>query len=156
MTTRAKPAKHYTATAYIFSDSAPIKTLLVHHKKFGNWIPPGGHQEAWENPVEAIIREVREETGLDVSSYLAAGTPLDDSGTFLLRPNYLVECDIPPHGKDPAHFHLDQVYVIRIPEQPPAVSRESHAVRWYTLEELDALPMFNNVRLIISQEMSQL
>lgn len=153
----AKPVKHYTATAYVFSDSIPRKVLLLHHKKFDKWMPPGGHQEDWENPVEAVIREVQEETGLDISSYLDGAMPIDDIGRLIPRPNYLIECDVPAHGKEPHHFHLDQAYVVRIPEQAPVLSKtEAKDVRWFTLEETDELPMINNVRVIVKQEMTQL
>ena len=33
----------------------------------GTWAPPGGHMEFGESPVEAAVREVKEETGLDIS-----------------------------------------------------------------------------------------
>jgi 8-oxo-dGTP pyrophosphatase MutT (NUDIX family) len=154
--THKKPAKHYTATAFILTDTLPRKILLVHHKKFNNWMPPGGHQEEWENPVEAAIREVHEETGLDITAYIGAVNPIDAGAGFIPRPNYFLECHIKPHGKEPQHYHLDQSYVVRIPEQAATVSHESHDIRWYTIEEIDGLPMFDNVRMIAKQEMSQL
>ena len=40
--------------------------LLVHHNK-GHWAFPKGHAEKNETPVEAAIRELREETGMKVT-----------------------------------------------------------------------------------------
>src|SRR3989344_8760909 len=52
------------------------KILLRMHDKYGIWLSIGGHIELHEDPVEAAIREVKEEVGLDIE--------LDDK----LRPNY--------------------------------------------------------------------
>jgi 8-oxo-dGTP diphosphatase len=48
------------------------KILLLqrsrHESHPGRWCLPGGHQEKGETPLLAIIREVREETALEVSN----------------------------------------------------------------------------------------
>jgi ADP-ribose pyrophosphatase YjhB (NUDIX family) len=55
--------KHFTASALIIDNN---KVLLVYHNKLDVWLYPGGHVEDDENPDEALFREVREETGLEV------------------------------------------------------------------------------------------
>jgi 8-oxo-dGTP pyrophosphatase MutT (NUDIX family) len=40
------------------------KVLLIHHRRLGKWLPPGGECEAGETPLEAARRELVEETGL--------------------------------------------------------------------------------------------
>ena len=52
-----------TVSGYIIDNN---KTLLVHHVKTGLWLPPGGHIEKNETPDEALIREIKQETGLDI------------------------------------------------------------------------------------------
>jgi 8-oxo-dGTP diphosphatase len=42
------------------------KVLLIRHRKLGIYLYPGGHVEKDETPVEAVIREFEEETGLRV------------------------------------------------------------------------------------------
>ena len=59
--------KHFCASVWITTTSKPQKILLVYHKKLGRWLQPGGHIEKLETPVEAAIREIKEETGIDVS-----------------------------------------------------------------------------------------
>ena len=55
--------KSITATVYVVNND---EVLLHQHKKYKTWFPLGGHIEANEFPHEAAIREVREESGLDV------------------------------------------------------------------------------------------
>lgn len=43
------------------------KVLLTHHKKLDKWLPPGGHIHENETPDDALVREFREETDLDIT-----------------------------------------------------------------------------------------
>ncbi len=67
--------KHFTASAIVV-DSTGERTCLVHHRKSGNWIQPGGHIEGDESPVDAALREVREETGLVARLHPSAPRPV--------------------------------------------------------------------------------
>lgn len=59
----------FTAAGYVVSNG---KVLLVAHKQLRKLLPPGGHLRQdtngmfVESPEEAVVREVKEETGLDV------------------------------------------------------------------------------------------
>ena len=55
--------RQFTATCYVIKDD---KVLLIYHKKFKKWMPPGGHIDPNETPPEACRREVFEETGLEI------------------------------------------------------------------------------------------
>ena len=52
-----------TTNAFIFYEN---KLLVVHHKKLGIWLHPGGHVDENESFLEALIREIKEEVGLSV------------------------------------------------------------------------------------------
>src|SRR5680860_642662 len=54
-------AYKYFAAGYLVKDN---KVLLVHHKKFNKWTPPGGHIEENETPDQALMREWKEELDL--------------------------------------------------------------------------------------------
>ena len=56
--------RHFTATAFVIHYNG---VALHWHKKIDAWLPPGGHIEPNEDPVQAVLREVYEETGLHVS-----------------------------------------------------------------------------------------
>lgn len=40
--------------------------LLCHRRDHNFWCQPGGGRESGETPCQGVVREVREETGLDV------------------------------------------------------------------------------------------
>src|SRR3989344_3796965 len=86
------------------------KVLLRMHDKLKIWLSIGGHIELDEDPVQAIIREVKEEVGLDIKIMGNAEGPLSGSPenrgyTYLIPPRYL--------GRHPVfagHEHITLVY----------------------------------------------
>jgi ADP-ribose pyrophosphatase YjhB (NUDIX family) len=62
------------ATGYIFSNN---KVLLVHHNKLNLWLPVGGHINKNENFDEALKREIKEETNLDIEILNQSYIPLN-------------------------------------------------------------------------------
>ena len=67
---------NFTTLCYIEKEN---KYLMLHRtskKKDGNkdkWIGGGGHFEKGESPEECLLREVKEETGLELTSYQFRG-----------------------------------------------------------------------------------
>ena len=53
-----------TSDAFIVRRS---KVLLIRHEKSGLWLVPGGKRELHETLQQAVVRETREETGLDIA-----------------------------------------------------------------------------------------
>ena len=74
--------RHFCASVFIINPVTK-KILLVHHKKFNKWVQPGGHIEENETIEQCIIREVKEETGLDLLDYKLCGEVLFDIDGFI-------------------------------------------------------------------------
>ena len=102
--------RHFTVTGFV---SIGGRTALHWHPRLARWLPPGGHIERDEDPVQAVLREVHEETGLDVAlvSDLPFGYPHPPQ---LLPPVAVAVYDIPRDGSlDGPHQHIDFIYFTR-------------------------------------------
>jgi len=113
---------HVTGSAFIV-DPGLNRTLLVHHRKLGKWLQPGGHCDPGETALEAAIREALEETGVSAAA---------------LSPTLLFDIDIhaiPARPDAPAHLHYDARYMLVAEPGATSVSHESHAVEWVSMEE---------------------
>lgn len=144
--------KQFTASALITTKSHPKKILLLHHKKAGTWLQPGGHIERTENPVEGLIREVSEETGLDIHSCFPKGKRTKEALTLPL-PRFILQEEIPEHGTHAFHYHIDLLYHIEVEQEMSVriLEKEAHSIGWFTLSEALMLPLFDNTREIIQE-----
>src|SRR5437773_566799 len=106
MTTNGPVERHHTATAYVVSAG---HTLLLWHSKLKMWLPPGGHLEANEDPVQGAIREALEESGLEVSIIPPPGL-LDCRGPAILPPPAVILVEDIIRPDQPFHQHIDHVY----------------------------------------------
>ncbi len=121
----------FVATGYLVRDG---KTLLIKHKKLGMWLPPGGHIDEGEHPDEAVLREVREETGLEAEFPFPPRPPVMNEGRVesLHEPQRVQIEEIPGHN-----HHIDFIYYLRArPGAHVHRPEESDDIRWHTPEEL--------------------
>ena len=129
--------RHFTATGIVLHDGS---VLLVEHAKLKWWMPPGGHLDPDEDPVQAVLREVTEETGL--ACEVVATTPFEhDAVEVLPAPFTILVEDIPERLT--AHQHIDCIYVLRPAADPMAVSAkedEVTGVRWVPVDQVGTLP----------------
>ena len=130
--------KQFVATVYILKED---KVLLIHHRKLGKWLPPGGHLEPNELPSEAAVREAKEETGLDVCLLSQDNLNVDRwNAKSFPRPYLCLLEEIPAYKDTPPHQHIDFVYVGElIGGEEQQKLDEISGLRWFTLEELEAM-----------------
>jgi 8-oxo-dGTP pyrophosphatase MutT (NUDIX family) len=123
---RENPEGHFTGSAVVARPDGSA-FLLVHHRKLGRWLQPGGHTETGDASVfETALREAREETGI-----ARFGEPL---GRRILDVDVHA---IPARAADPAHFHFDVRYLLTSDARGHAERAEDPArpMVWLALAE---------------------
>ncbi len=149
-----EPDQHdHTVAAYIFRlDGHEPRALMHMHKKMDILICAGGHVELNESPWDAVLHEVREETGYAPEQLTLLQPPLritqhgiDD---VTIHPQPLFS---DTHMSLPGHWHTDQVYLFTVDTDPlhELGEGESIDVRWLSRDDVAALvdgEIFPNVR----------
>ena len=104
--------RHYTATALIVENNS---VLLHYHEKIKMWLPPGGHIESNEDPIQAVIREVFEETGLKVKVVNTSSmNPTKYNNVHSIIPPYTIFIEPIIETNESKHEHIDFIYVCKI------------------------------------------
>jgi 8-oxo-dGTP pyrophosphatase MutT (NUDIX family) len=105
------------------------------------WLPTGGHIDRDELPHEAALREVREETGLEVDLRASVGELESRTARSIPRPQHFLLEDINVHDGQVGHQHVDFVYYAAADTRdidPAPGEAPADAWRWFTDEELDS------------------
>ena len=130
--------RHFTVAVFVVHRG---RVLLHWHRKLGMWLPSGGHIERDELPDDAAVREVREETGVEVELVGERREDIEDP-VQLHRPAGVQLEDI-----GPGHQHIDLIYFAR-----PTGSTDIHEefsedrVGWYGPDDWDAMNVNAEVR----------
>lgn len=135
---------HLTASALVV-DEGFERVLLLHHRKLGRWLQPGGHCDGDAQLAGVALREASEESGMDGLRVVPRIVDLDIH-------------EIPPYQGVPAHLHLDSRFVVVAPRgAEPTANEESHELAFLpwdaALERADdasAERLIRVVRAIVS------
>ncbi len=118
-----------TVSAYIIKDN---KTLLVDHVLTGLWLPPGGHIDKNETPDSALLREIRQELGLEIKILNTPEIPkegniIDNLAVpFYCNTHMLID-----------HIHYCAFYVCELLTNKISISkRELKGFEWFSKQEL--------------------
>ncbi len=116
------------------------RVLLRLHDKYGIWLCIGGHIELHEDPVEAAIREVKEETGLDITLVGQQGPVRQGPTTQDERRNLLVPRFMDRHQTRGGHEHIAMIYFAKSDSQEinPADGEPDAKCHWFSKEELES------------------
>jgi 8-oxo-dGTP pyrophosphatase MutT (NUDIX family) len=129
--------KHFTATAFVVRGEA---TLLHWHRRLQQWMPPGGHIEPNEDPVQAVLREVREETGIIAEIVRVSPIHRFAYPEQIPAPYTILIEDIPGPGEP--HKHIDLIYFCRPADGATHAAVDDPTLRWVTAAELaEAAPL---------------
>jgi len=120
---RRHRAGHFTGSAWLVSADGG-RVLLMHHRKLGRWLQPGGHADGDMDLAAVALREAQEETG--VPGLRVEGDIFD-----------IDRHAIPARGDEPEHWHYDVRYVVRAgTDERFVVNPESHALVWRPVDEV--------------------
>lgn len=148
--------QHFTASAVVVEKG---HVLLVHHRRIGAWLPPGGHIDEFELPHEAAVREVFEETGIAVE-IISEAMPETGSNEAFFLPKPLCIHNVKAFEKGEHVHHLDLAFLCRTVEKGtlPAivVSEEVQNAAWVKLDDIHQLELAKNVKEALSLALDSL
>lgn len=118
------------------------KVLLRKHDKYNIWLSVGGHIELDEDPVQAAIREVKEEVGLDIKIVNPTGEYKTRSGEDYKELNLPISLN--RHRMSPIHEHVCFVYFAKCDTDKVIPEKDTDQWKWCSLDEIDDLQSIND------------
>lgn len=148
--------RRFTTAVFIVHDG---RVLMLFHKALQRWLPPGGKLLANELPQDCAIREVKEETGLDIVLLEDSSLPKIPAPTERLVQPFHMQLEKCPDGSENIdfifHARLREAAEISDAQQELCVPfveicEASERYEWMDLEALkekvSELEVFENAR----------
>lgn len=111
-----------TATAVCVDDEGRVLlTRRAIAPRLGSWDLPGGFVEEHEHPLDALRRELREETGYEIEPAELLGIWMDEYGS-----------------DSTAHTTLNMFWIARVRGGTPEAADDVSELRWFAPDELPA------------------
>lgn len=124
---RSHSAGHITGSAWLLNPDGN-KALLTLHRKLGRWLQPGGHADGCSDTLATALREATEESG--ISGISPAQREIYDVDIHSIPAR--------PQAGEPEHLHYDIRYLLRAPHEQFALSDESDALAWWSMNDIAA------------------
>ncbi len=147
--------RHFAVTTYLIHPTKKI-TLFIWHKKLNAWVPPGGHLEQNETPLEGALREIHEEIGNVNPTFIHPVSTIklnDDRVKVLKKPHFIIEEII--GGSHPNH--MDMIFYAKINDVNLEASPEGLNLKWFDLDNLRKNKnIFDNVQKLAEYGINQI
>lgn len=137
----APPANSLVPAASAIVIDAEGRILLHRRRDNDRWALPGGVMELGESLGDCAVREVREETGLEVEPVGIVGIYSDPKHVFAYH-----------DGEVRQEFSI--CLECRVVDGELAVSEESYEVEFFTAGAIEVLPMVDSIRLRVTDYLS--
>jgi 8-oxo-dGTP diphosphatase len=125
--------RHLTATGFVVLGD---RVLLHWHRKNRLWLPFGGHIESDEDPVQTVLREIEEESGLKTELLEPART-YGIQNLSVVAPPVVILLEPTTDGVT-AHEHIDLIYFCRPTDGAAGLkTHEDPSIRWVSEAELE-------------------
>lgn len=126
--------------ALIVKNGSVLLVKRQHEPSKGLWSTPGGVVEVGETVKEAVVREVKEETGLDVKV-----------DRFLEVSDVVVKDD---NGSVKYHYLLIN-FLVKVLGRELNAASDASKIRWFPIGELDSRIVTKTAKRLIDMVMSR-
>ncbi len=130
---RSLTSAHVTGSSWVVNPSRS-HALMLHHRKLGLWLQPGGHADGDTDIHHVAIKETSEESGIAVEDIKLLSREIFDIDIHTIYANQY----------DPRHEHYDIRFLLEIDDSHAIPGNdESHQIGWVALNNI---PQLNNFR----------